>query len=38
MKKQIGIAHCPTNEKRTLAILDKEKGWIWVETFKTKER
>jgi|DEB0MinimDraft_10_1074344.scaffolds.fasta_scaffold35852_2 hypothetical protein len=39
MKKQIGVAFCPTDEIRTVAILDKKSGeWIWVETLNTKER
>lgn len=38
MNKQIGVAFCPTNEIRTLAIFDKlAKVWITT-TFNTKKK
>jgi hypothetical protein len=38
MKKQIGVAFCPTDEKRTIATFDKlSKVWITT-TFNTKEK
>jgi hypothetical protein len=38
MKKQIGVAFCPTDEKRTIVTFDKlSKVWATT-TFNTKER
>ena len=33
MKKQIGVAFCPTDEIRTLATFDKLSG-IWIKNFE----
>ena len=39
MKKQIGVAFCPTDEKRTIATFDRiAKVWTSTATFNTKEK
>ena len=39
MKKQIGLAFCPTDEIRTIATFDPiSREWVWGETFNTKEK
>ena len=39
MRKQIGVAFCPTEQTRTLAILDPSSGeWVWLENFNKEEK
>ena len=37
MRKQIGVAFCPTDEIRTIATFDPiSREWIWVNNFDTE--